>query len=282
MAFQPQELTPTRSMRHFYGAELRRCRIAADLSLVKLADVVASSKSTLARVETAQLMIPPGLSEALDAAFGTDGHFVRLYALARNEVHPDQYRRHMDFEHRARVIEHYATQVVPGLVQTEAYMRALFALSPRNTPEVIEEKVAARLGRQERLRSANPPRFAAILEETVLHRPVGGPQVMREQLAALLPLMHTENTLVQVAPVGHDAHILMYAPLVLMRLPDGMTAAWEEGRYTGRLSEDAEEVEQLRGFYDALRATALSPQDSAAVIQRAMEEYEPCDPPEST
>src|SRR5689334_11252706 len=138
MRFQPRSLTPDRSSRHFYGSEMRRQREAAQLSLVQLAKVLNSSKSTLARVETAELMPPPDLSEKLDAAFGTDGLFGRLYELAKREAHPDQYRRFMDFEAQAEVIEHYEPQVVPGLLQTESYARALLRCQEDLTEEQVE------------------------------------------------------------------------------------------------------------------------------------------------
>jgi transcriptional regulator with XRE-family HTH domain len=279
MKFQSRSLTPDRSARHFYGGEMRRHREAAQLSLTQLAKVVNSSKSTLARVETAELMPPPDLSEKLDAAFGTDGLFGRLYELAKREAHPDQYRRYMDFEARAKTIEDYSTHVIPGLLQTEAYARAFFSYAPGITPEEVENRVSARLGRQGRLRSDSPPRYWAVLDEAVLRRPVGSPAIMHEQLASLLPLMDTSTTKVQVLPFRHGGHALMEAPLTLLRLPGGQTAAYEEGRGSGHLLEDPEEVEQRWGLYDALRAYALPPEDSAALIRHAMEEYKPCEPP---
>ncbi|MCZ9343044.1 helix-turn-helix domain-containing protein, partial [Streptomyces sp. TRM76130] len=104
MTFTPKVLDPYLSARHYFGSELRRHREAANLSLVQLAGIVVSSKSTLARIETAELMPPPDLPDRLDAAFGTDRHFHDLYELAKREAHPDQYRRFMDFEARAEVV----------------------------------------------------------------------------------------------------------------------------------------------------------------------------------
>lgn len=101
MTFRPQALTPYLSARHYFGAEQRRHREVAGLSLVQLAGIVNSSKSTLARIETAELMPPPDLPDRLDAAFGSDRHFHGLYQLAKREAHPDQYRRFMDSEAQA-------------------------------------------------------------------------------------------------------------------------------------------------------------------------------------
>jgi hypothetical protein len=278
MKFESQPLTPYRSARHFFGAEMRRQRVAASMSLVQLATAVVSSKSTLARVETAELMPPPGLAGALDVTFEMDGLFGRLYDLARREAHPDQYRRYMDFEARAETVEHYAGQIVPGLLQTEDYVRAYFQYDDDATEDEIEQRVAARIGRQERLRSDAPPYLWAVLDEAVLRRPVGGPGVMRKQLAALLPLVDRPRTKVQVLPFSHGGHALMGGSTTLLKLPDSRTAAYEEAWNSGRLYEDIEEVRKRQRLYDALRAYALPPRESAALIKQAMEGYEQCEP----
>ncbi|WP_267241154.1 helix-turn-helix domain-containing protein [Streptomyces sp. PR69] len=277
MKFQPQALTPYVSARHYFGSEQRRHRERARLSLVQLAGIVNSSKSALARVETAELMPPPDLPARLDAAFGTDEYFHGLYQLAKREAHPDQYRRYMDFEARAEVMEDVATHVVPGMLQSEAYARAFFGYVPGITPEEIEERVQARLGRQERLRSASAARYWAILDEAVLHRPVGGPAVMHGQLESLLTRIDTPHTKVQVLPFRHGGYALMEGPVTLLRLPGRQVVAYEEGRKSGHLLEDPEEVNQRWALYDALRAYALSPEDSASLIRQVMEGYEPCE-----
>ncbi|MDH2388772.1 helix-turn-helix transcriptional regulator [Streptomyces sp. HNM0663] len=281
MKFQPQALTPYVSARHYFGSEQRRHRERARLSLVQLAGIVNSSKSALARVETAELMPPPDLPARLDAAFGTDEYFHGLYQLAKREAHPDQYRRYMDFEAQAEVIEDLATQVIPGLLQTKAYAGNLLAYASGITPEAVEEKLHARLQRQERLHSAAPPRYWAILDESVLHRPVGGCAVMRSQLESLLPRVDTPAMKIQVLPFAHGGYALMDGPLTLLRQPDLRVYAYEEGRKSGHLLEDKEEVNQRWALYDALRAYALSPGDSASLIRKAMERYEPCEPASS-
>ncbi|UZJ31721.1 helix-turn-helix domain-containing protein [Streptomyces endophytica] len=278
MKFTPKELTPYLSARHYFGSEQRRHRDLARLSLVQLAEIVNFSKSTLGRVETAELLPPPELPSALDAAFGTGQHFYGLYQLAKRETPPDYYRRLMDFEAQAEVIEAFATYLVPGLLQTERYARALLSQRTEVAPELIEERVRLRLGRQDRLRSATPPRYWAILDEAILRRPLGGAEVMHEQLKALLALADTPTTKIQVLPFAHGAYQLMDGPTVLLRLPGGKTVAYDEYRERGHIMEDAAEVNQRWANYDELRAYALSPRDSAALIRQAMKGYEPCEP----
>lgn len=178
MTFKPQTLTPYLSARHYFGAEQRRHREAAGLSLVQLAGIVNSSKSALARIETAELMPPPDLPARLDAAFGTDEHFHGLYELAKREAHPDQYRRFMDFEAQAEVIENYEPQVVPGLLQTREYAEAQHRLQEELSQEKMAQLVNARLSRQVPLRSAQPPLYWAIIDEAVLRRHMGSMECM--------------------------------------------------------------------------------------------------------
>jgi len=224
-------------------------------------------------------MPPPDLSEKLDAAFGTDGLFGRLYELAKREAHPDQYRRFMDFEARATGIENYEPQVVPGPLQSEAYARALLSCQEDLSEEQIEERVAARMSRKERQRSDSPPLRWAIIDESVLQRQVGSRECMYEQLAWLLEQVDTPHSKVQVMPFTAGPHSLMSGALTLLTLPDGSTVAYEEGIKVSHLYEDPESVQKWRRQYEVLRANSLSLAESAELIQKAMEDYKPCDTP---
>jgi transcriptional regulator with XRE-family HTH domain len=265
-------LTPDRSVRHFFGAEMRRYRENAGMTLEGLAGVVHFARSHLSRIELAESIIPTELPAKLDAAFGTDGHFVRLYALAKKEVHPDRYRRLMELETQARIIHEFAGDVVPGLVQTEEYARALFRIfAPRATAEQIEEKVQARLSRQELLRATPPPDLTIVLDEAVVRRAVGGSAVMRAQLEALIEQVQAPRTTIQLLPFAHGEHALLGGSLKLMTLEDKTQAAYEESIATGTLLEDEESVSERRRHYDLIRACALSPRDTATFLRTVLE-----------
>jgi hypothetical protein len=281
MTFKPQTLTPYLSARHYFGAEQRRHREGASLSLVQLAGIVNSSKSTLARVETAELMPPPDLPDRLDVAFGTDRHFHGLYELAKREAHPDQYRRFMDFEAQAEVIENFGAQALPGLLQIREYADALLSRQEDLTREQVEERVNARLSRQDRLRSAQPPLRWAVIDESVLRRQVGSEECMYKQLAWLLEQVDTPDSKVQVMPFSAGPHSLMGGALTLLTLPNGSNMAYEEGIQVGHLYEDRDSVKKWRRQYEVLRANALPPAASAELIRDAMEDHKPCSTPPS-
>ncbi|MCZ1010394.1 helix-turn-helix domain-containing protein [Streptomyces lydicus] len=282
MKFTSKELTPYLSARHFFGAEQRRHRERAKLSLVQLANIVNFGKSTLARVEAAELMPPPELPAALDAAFGTEEHFHGLYQLAKREAHPDQYRRYMDFEAQAVVIEQYGGQVVPGLLQTRAYAHTFLSRQESLSAEQVEQRVNARMSRQERQRSDAPPFRWAIIDEALLYRELDSETAMYEQLASLLEQVDTPHCKIQVVPFRQGLHALMGGALTLLTLANGSTMAYEEGIEAGHLYEDPDMVSKRRRQYEVLRANALSLAESADLIRKAMEDHRPCDTPRLT
>ncbi|MGO4751448.1 Scr1 family TA system antitoxin-like transcriptional regulator [Streptomyces sp. 2MCAF27] len=274
MAPPSRELTPDRSARHLFGYQLRVMRKQKGWSLEKLASEAHSSRSHLARIEAAEYMPPPELPARLDELFGTGELFAGLYALACKESHPDHYQRLMELEARARVIEEFSPATVPGLIQTEAYARAALRVGYRRpSEEDVNALVAARMSRQRLLRGDCPVTYSAILDETVFRRSVGGPVVMREQLTALLDLVDTRTTVLQVLPYSHGEHALMNGVLRLMTLDDDVSVAYEEGIDTGTLLEDSENVSIRQRTYDLLRSHALSPSETAAFIRSVRENY---------
>jgi len=272
MSARPRELTPDRSARHLFGAKMRSHRMRAGMSLEALNDVVNISRSHLARIETAQAMPPPDLPPRLDAAFGTDGIFQELYRIAAREIHPDQFKRRMELEARAQVIGEYGGQIVPGILQTEGYARAQFKQANPWAPEDrIEELVTARLSRQSVLTSETLLDYSAVLDEAALRRGFGAPDVMRAQLTHLAELTLTQKTMVQVIPFALGGHALAGGTLTMMTSESGARVAYEESITTGTLNEDLESVIERQRVYDLVRASALSPADSATFIRSVME-----------
>ncbi|MFF4737529.1 helix-turn-helix domain-containing protein [Streptomyces sp. NPDC001262] len=268
-----RELKPDRSPRHAFGAELRRHRERARMSLEKLAEVVRYSRSHLARIEIAEHMPPPGLAEKLDALFGTDGVFKLLYALALRSSHPDKYERRREMEEKARVIRHYAGCFVPSFLQTQGYARTVFRLNdPRRTEEKIEEWVASRMARKALLQADPPPDVSYIVDEAVLRRAIGGPEIWRAQLCALISNVDTPTCMLQVIPFAHGGHGLIGGHLSLFTLGDGTVVACEESINAIELLEDPESVDRYHRAYDHLRSYALSPGDTATFIESVLKE----------
>ncbi|MGW1780449.1 DUF5753 domain-containing protein [Streptomyces sp. NPDC002143] len=280
MTVGARDLEPARSARALYGTELHRQRQLARMSLDRLSEVVNYSKTHLHGVETAERLPLPPISEKLDVAFGTGELFQGLWGVVKREHTPRRFDHCLELEAKAARIQAYGGTLVPGLLQTPAYMRALFRKgSPNATHEEIERLVAERLSRQERLRGDTPPDYWAILDEAVLRRGVGGPGVMRDQLASLLPLVDTSRTTIQVVPFDVGEYAGMNGTIILLTLPDNSTTVYQEGGGVGENLDDRETVARRLRDYDRMKACALSPEESAALIEEAMEKFKPCEPP---
>ncbi|GAA2349065.1 MULTISPECIES: helix-turn-helix domain-containing protein [Streptomyces] len=280
MTFQPRELFPDRSARDLFGAEIRRHREKADMSLRRLSEVLNYSKSHLARIEAAECLPYDDLPAKLDACFGTDGMFARLYALAKNEPFPRKYRRMIELESRAAIIEQYVGATFPGLLQTaELAEHSLRSGFPHAPDAEIQAMVKARIDRQVLLARAKPPRCWFVLDEAVLRRPVGGPAVMRDQLSSLLERGTQSHVTIQVLPFTAGGHAEAGGSLTLFTTPGEPPVAYDESSQSGLIVEDQGDVAQRRENYDLLRAMALSPRDSEAMIRAVMEDWTPCQPP---
>lgn len=265
-----------RSPRVMFAAELARLRTDSGRSLRELADEVGWDHTHLHNVERGKSLGGPELVEALDTVYGTSPLLVRLWELAQQgATFRDKYKRYMQLEAEATGIEWYAGSIVPGLLQTEAYARALLWSTPHRAehePE-LEEHLAARLDRQEMLRRKDPPFLRTILDEAVLRRPLLDAEQWREQLGHLVTVGKFPHVTMRVLPFAAGPHCLLDGSLTMLRSAEGREAAWLESSKGGELFEGPTEDQQwCRLSYDALRDVALSPQDSVAFIEHLMEE----------
>lgn len=273
MAARERELSPQRSARDLFGAEVRRLRQLRGMSLVALSHELRYSKTHLGNIETADRSVPPDLPARLDEALRTDGIFARLYPLVCRESFPDWSRRFMELEALAASMRKYAAGSFPGLWQTPAYGRALLRLGlPRADDSEIEVVWAARAARQALRGGDQPPHVWVVLDESVVRRAVGGPEVMRQQIEHVLSLCSGRDAVVQVMPFSAGGHGAMGSSITLLDFLDAPRAAYAEGYVTGQLLESAEDVLGASLTYDLVQAAALSPEESEGWLRRAMEE----------
>jgi len=220
-------------------------------------------------MENGDIKVPNGLSESLDRVFETDGFFVRILPLARQEAHPARYQEFLAAADQAVVDESYSP-IVHGLLQTPAHARHLLrAGHPYLPEEEIEERVKDRMGRQLRLRSMEC-RYSFILDESALRRRFGTPEEMAEQFQVLLDVARQPNVDLQVLPFSAGPHS-EYAALSLLTLPDGERLAYEESSRAGIVFEETQEVADRQALYNRLRALASSYEETELSIRSALE-----------
>ncbi|MGW4088143.1 helix-turn-helix domain-containing protein [Streptomyces sp. NPDC004822] len=261
-------------MAALFGARVRRLRTAAGLTQAELGERTHVVSTRITQIERASGAKPTlELARALDTALGADDLLVELWPYVYREAFPDWSRKFMELSERAVAVHEYAAHVVPGLLQTEDYARAVLSVGRTlGGKEQLEERVSLRMGRQERLRAPRRPELWVILDEAVLRRPVGGRDVMRAQLAWLLDTATERQITVQVLPFDQGEHDALGGSLTLLTLPDGTEAAYTEGAHYGQLIEEPGEVTRFALTYDRLRAAALPPLMSLDMIRSVRED----------
>ena len=274
---QPQDGDRGASLLAFFGAELRRRRAAAGLSLEDLGAKINFSGSLIGKVETGERLPKPDLADACDEAFGGDGLFGRLCKAIKEQAHayPSGFPEFLDKEREAVSIREFNMSAVPGLLQTDEYARALFrAGRPRDTDDEIEQLVAARLERHEILERPKPPMLWFVIDEALLRRPVGGSDVMAGQLDHIADLAARPGIVVQVVPFAAGAHAGLLGSFTLLSLNDGTDLAYTESVSSSQLIERPEDVAEFTLAYDMLRIEALPREASADFIRAIQREYE--------
>ncbi|MFJ3186667.1 helix-turn-helix domain-containing protein [Streptomyces halstedii] len=273
-----QTLDPNASPLDYYGWELRRLREAAHLKQGQLGDIIFCTGSLIGQIETTKKVPTRDFSERVDAALGTDGLFSRLVGLVLRSQLPTWFQPYADMEAQATYISTYQAQVVYGLLQTEEYARAVLATG---MPDDLDGLLAGRMERQRILGRDQPPLAWAVLDEAVLHRPIGGREVMRNQLVRLLDFTSHRWMRVQVLPFGAGEHSSLDGSFNLLRFDDDPDIIYTEDLISGHMTASPETLMEATRRYAHLQAAALSVEESAALIARVMEErYEDRPQPE--
>jgi len=271
-------MTSPTFVRFQLGVQLRRAREEANVTTEKAADTIEVSASTLRRIEQGRVGLKgPALNALLDLYGVADAELREtLLSMARSGKQrgwwakygdlPNSYRQYIGLESAATTIQNFETLVVPGLLQTVDYTRAItVADASQPTPQAVEERVAVRVERQ-KLLTEERLRLVAVIDEAVLHRRIGGPEIMTNQLTALLEAQDRWNVVIQVIPFGEGAYASMMSSFHILSFDEGPGVVYIEG-LTGDLYAEGEDVQRCARVFDDLRASALSPAASAEMIK---------------
>jgi hypothetical protein len=212
------------------------------------------------------------LAQEMDRTYDADDFFVDLWHHVDREQYPDYVQAFMGYETRASDIREFTGFVIPGLLQTRAYARAVLdAAQLPHARHNVEALLAARMSRQQLILRPNGTKWEVVLDESVILREVGGPRVMRAQLARILKAAARPNITVQVLPFNAGAHYAMGASLTLHTLPNSKRIAYVEGSRRGQIFDDPAQVKHCTEVYDDLRAKALPPIMSIDMIRSVLE-----------
>ncbi|WP_326811123.1 helix-turn-helix domain-containing protein [Streptomyces scopuliridis] len=258
--------------------QLQGLRERAGLSRDRAAKLLHVAPATIRRMEMAEVALKVPYVQLLLPAYGVTGDegtaFLQLVDEANkpgwwqrfHDVLPDWFGGHVSLEEAAKTIRCYEPHFVPGLLQTEDYARAILTYGEvgRNDPARIERHVALRLERQSLLTRPDAPVFWVVMDETVLHRPVGSSAVMRAQIDRLLAAAELPNVTLQIAEFAAGHHPGTYSPFVLFRfaipeLPDMVIVEYLTGALyidnTGEVAEHMEAMDRMVAHAESARRT---------------------------
>ena len=272
---ESRQLDPYTSPRAFYGAELRRLREEAGLTQAQLGERAFCSGAYIGQFETAVRRPQMDVSKLFDDILGSGGHLQRLCRLARETKHPEYFADAAELEKLATTISDYSPMLVPGVLQTAEYARALTsAAQPFASMEEVEGHVTARLERARLLDRPNAPELWTVIHEAAIRIPVGGPAVMRDQLLHLAEVARAYRRVkLQVLPDSAGEHAFLNGLVCLMTFEDAPPVVYTEGAYTGQLIEEPRLVAHYGRAYDFVRAAALPMGASLALIESAAKDY---------
>ena len=267
--------------------ELRRFREAARLTCEEVAEHLECSISKISRIETGRVSVSPRDVRDMLGLYGVSGpQQASLVQLAREsrqkgwwDAYSDaiepRFATYIGLESAASEIRIYEVTLIPGLLQTEEYARAVIAAGTVDGRlESVERTVAFRMARQPALTSDEPAQLWVVLDEAALRRRVGGAGLMRLQLDHLLELGRLPNVALQVLPFGAGAHPAMGRPFVILAFPERADpdVVYLEDLTSALYVENVAEVDRYNVFFNHLRATALSFEESAALIMSVIKD----------
>lgn len=262
------------SPRRVFGAMLRYYRTRAGMSQEQLGARVYLSSDMIGKIEqgqrtpTEQFITACENIPELEANGALRELRDQLKGFLQQRAYPAWFANWPDIEARAVSLKNYQLAVVPGLLQTEDYARALLTDRIGRNPDEVDDLVAARMERQAVLERERPPELWVVIDEAVLHRPVGGTYVMRDQLSHLTEMARTPSIVLQVIPASVGVHDgLPGAGFVIAEFRDARPVAYQETAVRGQVIEDDDDVSVLASLWDKLRAEALPRRASLDLVE---------------
>jgi hypothetical protein len=264
-----ETLDPNRSLWEWMAVDLRFYRLKHGETLARVGQIIGCTRSTVSNLEAARpgFKLSDKQAERLDEHWDLNGHFALLLRYARAGHDPDWFRTATEYERRARILRLYEALVIPGLLQIPEYATAFLRAGRVRD---IEAKLAARMARQEILTRDDPPEMQVLLYQAALLCPIGGAEVMKDQLARLLEVSELSHVTLRVVPFAAGAHMGLDGSFQVFGVREG-EVAYAEANGGGRLILDVEEVRSYAIRFDRIGAEALSRAASQSLIMEVME-----------
>ncbi|MFD4667815.1 helix-turn-helix domain-containing protein [Streptomyces halstedii] len=249
-------------------------RVAAGLTQAQLAERATVQMETIASIEQGRRTLLPDLARRLDELLATKGALeTAVDNMPEVDLIPAWAERYMDLEREALALSWFENQVLPGLLQTESYARAVFRSKvPVLSVNEIEVQVAARVERQDILHRPVPPTLSFVISEATVRDRLGGNEVYDEVLHHLRACSDLPGITLQIMPLGRQAHAGLNGPFILLETPDYQHLAYTETQRGSQLISDPDGVSILSQKYAMLRTQALNTEDTKRLLDRLLGE----------
>ncbi|MEU0834051.1 helix-turn-helix transcriptional regulator [Streptomyces sp. NPDC005969] len=256
-----------------FGQTLKTLRVRAGLEREEFGRRIGYSASTVASYEQGRRIPSPRTIERADEVLGADGLLTVWKEQLERAQYPVFFQGMAALEKTAIELLSYDTLVVKGLLQTEEYMRAVLAMRrPPLDQETIEQRVAARVARQDIFDRQPAPLLSFIMDESVLRRPLGGEGVLRGQLEHLLLVGRKRNVEIQVMPLDCEESAGVDGPFTVVTRDDGKKFAYTEAQGTSTLQTDPQQAALAAARYGIIRSQSLTPRESLESVERLLGE----------
>jgi transcriptional regulator with XRE-family HTH domain len=269
-----RDFDPATSPLRVFGSMLRFYRNRAALSQDQLGAQVYLTGEMIGKIENGKRAPTEQFTIACEAIpeLETRGALLELRTAMKDflkrRAYPGWFRGWPDKEAAAKVLRNFEPLLVPGLLQTEDYARAVLRTRFGTADDELDEMVAARLGRQALLDRGKPPTLWALLDEHALRRPVGGKYVMRDQVNHVIEMARRPNIVLQLIPAGTGAHEgLRGGAFIIAEADDAPTVAYQDTAARGQILEDADDIAALEEAWSSIQTEALPRAASLALAE---------------
>ncbi|WP_320779551.1 helix-turn-helix transcriptional regulator [Streptomyces sp. CRN 30] len=256
-----------------FGCQVKLFREAAGLTQAQVGTRVGYSEAQVAAVEQGRRIPKPDLIDAIDHAVGARGVLMAMKKEVAKARYPSFFQEYAEVEAEAVELHAYDAQLVNGLLQCDAYMRAVFSMwRPLLDAETVEQRVAARADRQQLLCRVPKPLLSFVIDEHALLRPLGGREAHRAQLEHLLLIGRERHIEIQVMPTGREEHAGVAGPFTLILAKGGRRMAYTEVQGSSALHAEPARVQGFESTYGVLRAQAMTPRESVTWVEKCLGE----------
>ncbi|MYX01704.1 MULTISPECIES: helix-turn-helix transcriptional regulator [unclassified Streptomyces] len=256
-----------------FGRQLKLLRIRAGMDRTEFGNRVGYAAQSVASFEQGRRIPQPGFIDQADPVLDAGGLLLAMKEEVARAQYPAFFRDAARLEAEALELFVFAVSAVPGLLQTEEYTRALLSMRrPLLSEDIIEQRVSARLARQEIFNRWPAPLLSFVIEEQVLRKPFGGASVLRGVLERVLLVRQKRNVEIQVMPIDQEDNAGVDGPFTLLTRKGGEQVAYLEVQGRSILMTDREEVRSVAARCGIIRSQALTPRESLRFVEKRLGE----------